>query len=389
MSSENVRYYAFEDTTTNITTNKRSNLIAFDTTKDSMVYYKEDGTTLRTLLTLDSSYNSLYALGNVLIGDGKYFGLASDKGRIVFTDSAVDTIGILSARVGVGKTPTVLLDLEDAQYPWVYLKTSSAGDFHSEFRMTNYENDTLIISKYNSGAEGTLFGVALSNLSLISSSPSGSGGNLMISQSSTGSIFFVSNGQISMTIDDDYRVGIGTVSPVSKLTVYNDVITVESATGDTSEDILKGSISGGSLPILKLKDIDEGASKASIVLETRTTTDALKITDAGAVSIAKGLAVTDYTKLGGTEFLKILTIAHTLTAGEASAHSFTETVSLDITKVRGIFCTGTNGSYSTATPDTSNVYSSWAETTATTLTVRVGNSFAENDIISTTIILAA
>jgi len=92
----NVEYFVFEDTTTNVDAIKRSNLIAYDTTKDSAIYYKEDGTTIRTLLTLDATYNTVYALGNMQMGDGKYLGLGDAKGRIQFDDETTDTISFLS-----------------------------------------------------------------------------------------------------------------------------------------------------------------------------------------------------------------------------------------------------------------------------------------------------
>lgn len=74
----------------------------YDTTKDHAVAYKTDGSTLRHFLMADSSNNLINTMGNMIIGDGKYFGLAADKGRLQFDDEGTDTITVKSASLLLG-----------------------------------------------------------------------------------------------------------------------------------------------------------------------------------------------------------------------------------------------------------------------------------------------
>lgn len=115
-----VRITHIEDTTTNLNTDKRSQMWGFDTTKDIVIYYKND-LTLRHIVTADSANNIIQTLGDVIIGSTKIFGLgntASNKGRILFTDDTNDLIQIKDAylisdgRLGVGtSTPQTIVDV--------------------------------------------------------------------------------------------------------------------------------------------------------------------------------------------------------------------------------------------------------------------------------------
>lgn len=83
-----VNYHALSDTTANLNTVKAPGLIAIDTTKGHAVLYEEDGTTLRHILTADSSNNVINTLGNVLFNVTKYLGLSASTARISFPDTA-------------------------------------------------------------------------------------------------------------------------------------------------------------------------------------------------------------------------------------------------------------------------------------------------------------
>jgi len=83
----------------------------------------------------------------------------------------------------------------------------------------------------------------------------------------------------------------------------------------------------------------------------------------------------------GNEHFEILIIPHVLTEDEVALHFFTEAVSLDITKVRGISWRGPNGV-------TSTIFSLPASITPTSIKIKFFDNFEKGDIISTTIILA-
>lgn len=99
-----IERYGLEATTAEIATGGRAYAQVYDTTIDGMKYlkYSATGYDIRNLLTLDSTYNTLYGLGNIQISDSKYIGLGASKGRIQFDDETKDTVSILDANVGIG-----------------------------------------------------------------------------------------------------------------------------------------------------------------------------------------------------------------------------------------------------------------------------------------------
>jgi len=93
----NVKITHIEDTRANITSSKRASMLAYDTTNDTLAYVKQDGTTERNILTMDSTNSTLYALGDFQYADESWIGLGGSAGRITFNDEGTDNLHIEDA----------------------------------------------------------------------------------------------------------------------------------------------------------------------------------------------------------------------------------------------------------------------------------------------------
>ena len=90
MPATDVTFFEKEDTTANLNTGKRAALLAYDSTKDSLIYYRASDITLRHFLTLDASEVPTREIGNVRIKNNNWVGRSSGSSRIVFGDVALD-----------------------------------------------------------------------------------------------------------------------------------------------------------------------------------------------------------------------------------------------------------------------------------------------------------
>jgi hypothetical protein len=102
MATTSVKIQHIEDSTANIATGKRASMLSYDTTKAHHVYYLANGTTLKHLLTADSSNNLSNIMASVTLTDMGWVGLGGAKGRIVFDDATVDDVQLLDCVLSIG-----------------------------------------------------------------------------------------------------------------------------------------------------------------------------------------------------------------------------------------------------------------------------------------------
>jgi hypothetical protein len=142
-----------EDTRANITAGKRTKMFSYDTTNDTAVYIKADGTTERNLITADSSNNVLNTLGNVVVADGAYLGLGASKGRIVFDDDTTDEIAFMDCNVGIGTdTPGATLHVNGGS---MILGATDPVLFFRDTDCVDSDNNAKIIVQATDTGSGT------------------------------------------------------------------------------------------------------------------------------------------------------------------------------------------------------------------------------------------
>lgn len=73
--------------------------------------------------TFNFGGQSLTGVGDVTLASGKWLGLAVDKGRLVFTDAATDTVAFMDCFVGIGVSP---------DYPLHIKSTTGSADIKVE-----------------------------------------------------------------------------------------------------------------------------------------------------------------------------------------------------------------------------------------------------------------
>lgn len=240
-----VNYHALSGTTSNLDAVKAPGLIAIDTTKDHLVAYKEDGTTLRHLITADSGDNIINLLGNIIQKVNSYLGLSASTARISFPDTAtvqvddadlvVDAGGVYADsavintttlvvnksgyedKVGIGTaTPAYPLDIvrasSDAAYDVVQIQNLNSGRTSSIKTINNDASATAVygIMGTTQTQTGAVTGGGL--LGTVTNSP------LNICTNDITRVVILGNGQL----------GLNTPSPVEKLSLNQE--------GDSSVD---------------------------------------------------------------------------------------------------------------------------------------------------------
>jgi hypothetical protein len=175
------------------------------------------------------------------------------------------------------------------------------------------------------------------------------------------------------------RIGIGTSSPGAKLEIVGQTY-INRAESDTLGDGF-------------IKDQNgwwafRESSNHDIAIDVQNTVGNAFV---NGITIYKNgnISSPNYTKLGGSEYLKLHTQSLAVTQAHIDAERvMTIAVAVTVSKVRSITCGGVNGTYFSATPDVS-IYSVWGETTSTTLTLRFGSGYSVGDLISAVITEAA
>lgn len=97
--ADNVQITHIVDTRANITSNKRKDMLAFDTTNERMVIIKTDGTTERDILLFDSNMDAKSNINKLLFDDNGYVGLGDTAGRVIFDDAGTDGVIIRDAEL--------------------------------------------------------------------------------------------------------------------------------------------------------------------------------------------------------------------------------------------------------------------------------------------------
>jgi|GEM_PF-4120812 len=165
---------------------------------------------------------------------------ATERFRIT-SNVATSIVSFLNANVGIGTaSPTAPLHVIGAGLFTSSLSADSlainrgsdAAVFvtctgSSDFSRISLNNSGGVANSFQailsgSGRSGNRLGVNLAGLSLLQTSGSSDNG-LMVDVSTAKSIYFATNGNLRAIIDSSGNIGIGTITPASKLTVAGDI----------------------------------------------------------------------------------------------------------------------------------------------------------------------
>jgi len=180
----------FEDTTANINTSKWSSMLSFDTTKDQMVYVKSDATTLRHLITADSTDTIIPSLGSITLKDTVFIGLGASSGRIQFDNLTIDTLKVKDARFDIvgdsGTLPPISADT------FLLINNNSAAGDNVAISLIGGTTGNVTVNFGDSGDE---------NIGRVDY------------DNNTNALSLWTNTAPRLTIDSSGNVGIGTITP--------------------------------------------------------------------------------------------------------------------------------------------------------------------------------
>ncbi len=153
--------------------------------------------------------------------------------------------------------------------------SNSAGSTEINLRTDGGINDKLMLFKGGSTAGGTIDGISLANLSIVSSGATA--GPLMVRTITSNSIYFLSNNLTRMTLTGGGNLGIGTTAPVNLLDVEGGIAIGTSYSGTNTAPsngaIIEGKVGIGlTVPAVKFHVADNSSSAfAGIIAQTNST----------------------------------------------------------------------------------------------------------------------